>query len=280
MFAGAAPVASDSLDMELHSAAGTLDMDLGTETGSITDIDLTGVSPQISDEASLDFVLDEPTRGEGDAGSLSPTVETTRLPVSSFEEPTQEVSIEDLGFEAGDLEGLADVEGADDIFAPPPKAVVEDTVERPTIPHFQKEPDEDSVGSTSIMKGATQTLQMLRAGADDTREIDTSETTTRARALDVPEATDATSETRILDISGATGELPTIEATRIKAQDIDFALGEEAATMSEVGTKLDLARAYIDMGDPEGARSILEEVLKEGNAAQKQEAERLVAGLP
>ena len=50
--------------------------------------------------------------------------------------------------------------------------------------------------------------------------------------------------------------------------------------MSEVGTKLDLARAYIDMGDPEGARSILDEVLKEGSAVQKQEAERLVASLP
>ena len=35
--------------------------------------------------------------------------------------------------------------------------------------------------------------------------------------------------------------------------------------MTEVGTKLDLARAYIDMGDPEGARSILEEVLDEGD---------------
>ena len=34
--------------------------------------------------------------------------------------------------------------------------------------------------------------------------------------------------------------------------------------MSEVGTKLDLARAYMDMGDPEGARNILEEVLSEG----------------
>ena len=36
--------------------------------------------------------------------------------------------------------------------------------------------------------------------------------------------------------------------------------------MSEVGTKLDLARAYMDMGDPEGARSILEEVVQEGSA--------------
>ena len=50
--------------------------------------------------------------------------------------------------------------------------------------------------------------------------------------------------------------------------------------MSEGGTKLDLARAYIDMGDPEGARSILDEVRKEGTPVQRQEAERLIAGLP
>ena len=36
--------------------------------------------------------------------------------------------------------------------------------------------------------------------------------------------------------------------------------------MTEVGTKLDLARAYVDMGDPAGARSILEEVLDEGDS--------------
>jgi pilus assembly protein FimV len=50
----------------------------------------------------------------------------------------------------------------------------------------------------------------------------------------------------------------------------------EPVTMSEVGTKLDLARAYMDMGDPDGARSILEEVLAEGTANQKQEAQRLL----
>ncbi|HEX9473783.1 MAG TPA: FimV/HubP family polar landmark protein, partial [Steroidobacteraceae bacterium] len=54
----------------------------------------------------------------------------------------------------------------------------------------------------------------------------------------------------------------------------------EPATMSEVGTKLDLARAYMDMGDPEGARSILEEVLSEGSASQKTEARRLIDSLP
>jgi pilus assembly protein FimV len=50
----------------------------------------------------------------------------------------------------------------------------------------------------------------------------------------------------------------------------------EPVTMSEVGTKLDLARAYMDMGDPDGARSILEEVVQEGTSSQKQEATRLL----
>ena len=54
----------------------------------------------------------------------------------------------------------------------------------------------------------------------------------------------------------------------------------DSATLSEVGTKLDLARAYIDMGDPEGARSIIEEVLVEGSAAQKQEGQRLLSTIP
>ena len=47
-------------------------------------------------------------------------------------------------------------------------------------------------------------------------------------------------------------------------------------TMTEVGTKLDLARAYIDMGDPDGARSILKEVLEEGDDSQQQEARQLL----
>jgi len=47
----------------------------------------------------------------------------------------------------------------------------------------------------------------------------------------------------------------------------------------EIGTKLDLARAYMDMGDPDGARGILEEVIEEGNNDQKTEAESLISQL-
>ena len=55
--------------------------------------------------------------------------------------------------------------------------------------------------------------------------------------------------------------------------------GPEGPTMTEVGTKLDLARAYVDMGDPDGARSILNEVLEEGDSGQRQEARRLLDDL-
>ena len=47
----------------------------------------------------------------------------------------------------------------------------------------------------------------------------------------------------------------------------------------EVATKLDLARAYIDMGDAEGAQEILQEVLKEGATEQQEEARKLLAEL-
>jgi pilus assembly protein FimV len=46
--------------------------------------------------------------------------------------------------------------------------------------------------------------------------------------------------------------------------------------VDEVGTKLDLAKAFIDMGDAEGAKSSLDEVLLEGTDEQKAEAAELM----
>jgi len=83
-----------------------------------------------------------------------------------------------------------------------------------------------------------------------------------------------------LDVGTATVPDAAFAATQRLSSE-DLALPDlEPVTMSEVGTKLDLARAYMDMGDPDGARNILEEVLTEGSAAQKQEAQRLIESLP
>ena len=53
--------------------------------------------------------------------------------------------------------------------------------------------------------------------------------------------------------------------------DFDFLSGTD-----EVATKLDLAQAYIDMGDADGARDILSEVLTEGNEGQRGEAKEML----
>lgn len=51
--------------------------------------------------------------------------------------------------------------------------------------------------------------------------------------------------------------------------------GQASAQWDETATKLDLAKAYIDMGDAEGARSILQEVMAEGSETQKKQAQEL-----
>ena len=78
------------------------------------------------------------------------------------------------------------------------------------------------------------------------------------------------------DDSDGTSEVPTMS---LSPEDMSDDL-HEARTMTEVGTKLDLARAYVDMGDPGGARSILEEVLDEGDESQRQQAQQLLESLP
>ena len=63
-------------------------------------------------------------------------------------------------------------------------------------------------------------------------------------------------------------------ATDVDDLEFDFLSGTD-----EVATKLDLAQAYIDMGDSDGARDILSEVLSEGDEGQKNEAKELLARL-
>ncbi|MFA7944541.1 FimV/HubP family polar landmark protein [Pseudomonas brenneri] len=56
--------------------------------------------------------------------------------------------------------------------------------------------------------------------------------------------------------------------------EFDFLSGTD-----EVATKLDLAQAYIDMGDADGARDILSEVLTEGDEKQRGEAKEMLSNL-
>ncbi|UPF05597.1 LysM peptidoglycan-binding domain-containing protein [Pseudomonas mosselii] len=83
-----------------------------------------------------------------------------------------------------------------------------------------------------------------------------------------------------LDIPAATpepqftAEDAALEPEPLDDLDFDFFSGAD-----EVATKLDLARAYIDMGDHQGARDILDEVVKDGDDSQRQEANEMLSRL-
>ena len=64
-----------------------------------------------------------------------------------------------------------------------------------------------------------------------------------------------------------------------KAEAEQSGIEDEADTTGDVDVKLNLAKAYIELGDAEGARSILEEVVQHGAEEQRQEATQLLQQL-
>ena len=81
-----------------------------------------------------------------------------------------------------------------------------------------------------------------------------------------------------LDLSmGSTGAEDVAIAVAPEVEEVGGGEGGSTEQWDEAATKLDLAKAYIDMGDAEGAKSILEEVATEGNDDQKRQAAELAA---
>ncbi len=74
----------------------------------------------------------------------------------------------------------------------------------------------------------------------------------------------------------AAKEQPAAAAPTSMDEDLDLS---DLDDVDEVSTKLDLAKAYLDMGDADGTRSILDEVMSEGDDHQKKEAEELLQQL-
>jgi pilus assembly protein FimV len=120
-------------------------------------------------------------------------------------------------------------------------------------------------------------FDMDLTGMDDLDDQETPEKTDTSDdlVLDI-EANESTVATSPENIEFNLDDLDTTEVTYDDEEDDAEGLLDAS---DEVSTKLDLARAYLDMGDPEGARSILDEVMEEGNETQKDEAVKLIAEL-
>ena len=130
----------------------------------------------------------------------------------------------------------------------------------------------DDVDSADSSTEATGEMPSVSGSTDLDLDLDD-----LTAALKISEIGETVVKPKIVD------DAATVEQPMIVPGDIDSAASgalNDGRTMTEVGTKLDLARAYVDMGDPGSARSILEEVLDEGDDGQRQQAQQLLESLP
>jgi pilus assembly protein FimV len=147
-----------------------------------------------------------------------------------------------------------------------------DEDEPPTVAGFGGyEDDEDDIEHTQIKKveispeGPTTAVSGFE---DDDADLGLDELTQALKADVDLEDEEAGESTRI-----------EAEAEPVPEPEVGDTAEMPPSEMNEVATKLDLARAYLDMGDPDGARSILGEVVEEGNEAQRAEARQLLDSL-
>jgi pilus assembly protein FimV len=253
--------------------------------------------------------LDEPTIREKVEGAM-------RRKLSS--DQTAELALDDLGLELGSLEqtdsslGLKPIGGAPrgpDANAPTMVAGLDENSQRLLAAAAARHGGGMANGDDSQLSehGASGTwfLTERELGGDvdltKGRSLDPNTTASMSKFEMPEEGFDISSTSRLAAIDRDNLDFP-VEPTQQQPQmgrkvDLDLGGGNlddlagspteelavpdlEPVTLSEVGTKLDLARAYVDMGDPDGARNILNEVLSEGSASQKQEAQRLIESLP
>jgi len=252
------------------------DLDLGALAGVVAQAEQPAVAPVVETEEpvadmGLDFNLDlgAPTVVKAAPETVAATVEsdenamefdlgvlTQAAPAVPVEELISADSWKDEVMEL-DVGGLAAAPGTEDEMAE-----VEGELE---MPDFFVGEEAESVGE-EIESIELAALPVEESPLDFDFNLDQEETPapTEPKGVAVPD----------LDFSGISLELSEPGSVKVAITDLPDDFGSQ-----EVSTKLDLARAYIDMGDMEGARDILQEVLKEGVTEQQEEARKLLAEL-
>ncbi|WP_217474521.1 FimV/HubP family polar landmark protein [Stutzerimonas stutzeri] len=251
-----APVSAESADNGFDLTLDDLELDDGLsdrspaaaedatselETFNFDELDLE-TAPQASSEHDFSFDLDEP---KSDSASLEDELSGFSLDLD--DQPG--VAIDEEPAASAQSPASEAFESTDDF---------DFGVSEPAQPAAM--PDEfdlsldDEAGEPARPEVFSSELEEVEAELDDlSRNL--------AEPLDQPTASEPLNE-------------PAAPASEALDDDFDF-----FADTDETTTKLDLARAYIDMGDAEGARDILDEVMSEGSDSQQQEARDMLAKL-
>jgi len=226
--------------------------------------DLEGIANEL-DDASGDFddgellgADDTSSNLEFDLGELEDVGEELTEPEAEPEAdaPADDLDIDDdfsLDFDASDL-GFEETEE--------PEAEEEVSLDLDADLDLGNDLDDSLDSDETVSMDLDEEIGDIEIGGD---ELDLDDT-----EIDLSDA-DISDDAAELDSGSAD-----LDANLDLSEDGDFDISELSEDVDEVSTKLDLAKAYLDMGDNEGALSILEEVKSEGNDEQKKQAEELI----
>ena len=151
----------------------------------------------------------------------------------------------------------SDVNALDDIEIDLPDFTDEPTLEANALVDNNEDEVEESPRSAGNGSDS-------RAADDTLVRLDTAEPTGESTVDDEPHEEIVKDVTRNFGVVSGDGSI---------TSDTD----DESEKWDEAATKLDLAQAYLNMGDKAGARSIIDEVMKEGSPAQRDQAAELQA---
>ena len=247
------------------------------DTLSIADLELSELNAAYDEQSSSLSELDPPSEVSITL-DMDSSSEFGMAPAAEAPQPATLDNLEPLDFEMPDAEKPhAGTEADDD--------VITDTLDLDSM-MAEAEAAVDQ-GDSSLGLDSDFSAAELQAQLDELSDLSSLDS-----ELADPQAQDAGTDSGALGLVAAdTGaqdvglDEPLSLDMAFDSEDTDTGvleelnLDSESASGDDVGTKLDLARAYVEMGDQDGARSILEEVVVEGNELQRDDAEKMLAQL-
>jgi len=274
-------------------------MDIGLETGVFEAADLSATESDDSD-LDMDFDLDldkdiENFTAEEDKADMDFNLELDSDETKTAEPDVMEDTASTQELDA-DLDMTATVLTDADDSGLDFNLEVDDTTAEDSETDIKSETDEAKLTDDNALDfnldigDASESEQTTEPEVTDTATSDndldfepgmSDDNSTAEKSEDKPETNSLELEDDF-SIDGLSEESDSALDDTLDDSTLDLSLDDEGdsddelVSGDEVGTKLDLAKAYIDMGDPEGARSILSEVMEEGSDSQKEEAQELM----
>lgn len=287
-----------SLDDEVSASADLIDtgLDSGTVEDEFADLDLS-----LDDTGDINALDDEGSSSTSDAEGLdfdlekdledAMQVESDAAPEKSSGDDLMEMDFEGLGEidleeESSNLTSEADSQSETEMEAFDTSLDLEDAEIGQDfdsdinldgdidLAELDKELGELDLEEVDAIEEPKEEVKMEEP--DLSFETDASSSEQELPEIDLDQvAADASNvEVDVEPVATQDFEIPEFDPENDDDSNLEFLTDND-----ETATKLDLARAYIDMGDADGARDILDEIFEEGNDSQKKEAETLLAKL-